>query len=136
MSTQYRHPVQKMSLGFPGGAIEDGQTPTSAAIRELLEETGYQAKKLIDLGSFMPDIGIQSDIGRVFVALNPTKVAEPTQQTEEETTIPTIKTIKEIKQLIREGEVRDGWSLGPFSIFLLWLEKNAKKKTEHGEKNS
>lgn len=123
MTTQYRHPVQKMALGFAGGSIEAGQTAEAAARRELLEETGYQAEKFIDLGEFMPDIGIQSDIGRVFVALDPVKIAEPTQHTDEETTVPEIKTVKEVKELIRKGEMRDGWSMGPFLVFLLWLEK-------------
>lgn len=128
MTTQYRHPVQKVALGFAGGAIEDGQTAREAAERELLEETGYQAEKFIDLGEFMPDIGIQSDIGRVLVALDPVKVAEPTQNTAEETTLPTIKTIAEVKELVRTGQMRDGWSMGPFLVFLLWLEKKQQKK--------
>ena len=128
MTQQYRHPVQRIVFGFTGGAIEDGFTPEAAARKEMLEETGYQAEKFIDLGPFMPDIGIQSDVGRIFVAIDPVKVAEPTQQTDEETTIPTIKTVSEVKKLIRDGEIRDGWSLGPFSLFLLWHEQQGKKK--------
>jgi len=127
MTQQYRHPVHKIALGFPGGAIEDGFTPEAAGRKEMLEETGYQAKKLIDLGPFMPDIGIQSDIGRIFLAIDPVKVAEPTQNTDEETTIPIIKTVNEIKQLIDDGQIRDGWSLGPLLLFLLWRESQKLK---------
>jgi mutator protein MutT len=35
---------------FPGGALEDGETPVEAAVRELHEETGVR----IDAGSLVP----------------------------------------------------------------------------------
>lgn len=131
MISQYRHPVHKIALGFIGGAIESDQTAEQAGRRELLEETGYQAEEFIDLGPFQPDIGIQSDVGRIFVALNPHQVGKPTQNTDEETTIPTTKTVDEVKTLIEQGEIRDGWSLGPFMVFLIWREKQQGLK-KHG----
>ncbi len=36
---------------FPGGAIEPGETPEVAAIRETLEETGYQVTLTSDVFS-------------------------------------------------------------------------------------
>jgi hypothetical protein len=69
----------------------------------------------------------------VFVALDPHRVSKPTQHTDEETTIPTIKKIDAVKALVRAGKMRDGWSIGPFSIFLLWLEKQA-IVNKHGKK--
>jgi len=38
--------------GFPGGKIEDGETPVAAAIRETKEETNIDVPEAKDLGRF------------------------------------------------------------------------------------
>lgn len=38
---QFRAPVDKISVEFPAGLIDGGETPEQAALRELAEETGY-----------------------------------------------------------------------------------------------
>jgi 8-oxo-dGTP pyrophosphatase MutT (NUDIX family) len=39
---QFRYPINMYSIEFPAGLIDDGETPESTAVRELLEETGYE----------------------------------------------------------------------------------------------
>jgi len=49
----YRPPVDKFVLEIPGGLIDMGETPEEAAFRELKEETGYTASRVItQLSSF------------------------------------------------------------------------------------
>jgi 8-oxo-dGTP pyrophosphatase MutT (NUDIX family) len=38
---QYRPPMDGFVLEFPAGLVDPGETPEQAAVRELLEETGY-----------------------------------------------------------------------------------------------
>jgi ADP-ribose pyrophosphatase len=52
LTKQYRHPLKKVVYDIPGGAIEAGETPSQAALRELEEETGYTAEKLEWIGRF------------------------------------------------------------------------------------
>ncbi|KAK0502956.1 NUDIX hydrolase domain-like protein, partial [Armillaria luteobubalina] len=48
---QYRPPVDAHIIELPAGLIDEGETPESAAIRELEEETGYKADKVIESSS-------------------------------------------------------------------------------------
>lgn len=41
MVHQYRYPLKQIILEFPGGSIDDDETPLDAAKRELAEETGF-----------------------------------------------------------------------------------------------
>lgn len=41
INKEFRYPIHDYEWGFPAGLIDDGETATQAAIRELKEETGY-----------------------------------------------------------------------------------------------
>jgi 8-oxo-dGTP pyrophosphatase MutT (NUDIX family) len=68
MVRQWRHGALELSLEFPGGVIEEGESPGAAAERELLEETGYRAGRLVKLGEFSPNPAIMSNRVFFFIA--------------------------------------------------------------------
>jgi len=45
MVEQYRHGMQRVTLEFPAGVLDQGEDPVGGAIRELAEETGYHAER-------------------------------------------------------------------------------------------
>jgi len=53
---------------LPAGAIEPGVSPLDCAIRELAEETGYQARTWQKLAEFYPSPGVLSERTHLFVA--------------------------------------------------------------------
>lgn len=52
----------------PAGYVEDGEKASEAAERELLEETGFKAKELIQLREYYCDMGSFAGITSSFIA--------------------------------------------------------------------
>jgi ADP-ribose pyrophosphatase YjhB (NUDIX family) len=68
---QYRHAIKRSVLEIPCGAVEPSdKTPMAAARRELLEETGYTAKRLIKLCRLSPNPATHSNTTHCFIALD------------------------------------------------------------------
>ena len=61
---QYRVPLERWCIELPAGLVGDdvdGEEAEVAAIRELEEETGYRAGRMVDLGRFYASPGMSSE---------------------------------------------------------------------------
>lgn len=118
MIRQYRHGSREVTLEIPGGLVDPGDTPENAAARELLEETGYQAEKVAEIGVSSPNPAIFNNRCYTFVARNVTKVRDSMpDQTEdiEAVLIPLI----DIPELIRRGKIDHAIVISAFYWFFL-----------------
>ena len=70
---QFRYPVQQVLLEAPAGKLEPGEDPVPAAERELGEETGFTAGKLIPLGAYYPSPGFSTECLHLYLALELTR---------------------------------------------------------------
>jgi ADP-ribose pyrophosphatase len=73
---QYRPAVDRTTLELPSGLVDDDESPETAARRELLEETGYEAAEVELLGALFPDAGRLANRIWCFVARNLRHVIE------------------------------------------------------------
>lgn len=65
---QYRHGTEEVGLEFPAGAVDPGEAAAAAAARELLEETGYQAELIQEIGAVSPNPAFMTNKTYTFVA--------------------------------------------------------------------
>ena len=65
-----------VGIGFPAGYIEKGENPEEAARRELLEEVGYEASKMIELASYYQDEGCCRGYNHIYLALGCKKISK------------------------------------------------------------
>jgi 8-oxo-dGTP pyrophosphatase MutT (NUDIX family) len=94
---------------IPAGAIEPDETPAAAAVRETIEETGWEPTGLRALTQYHPTNGLSDQTFHVFMAAGATHVGEPTDAGEAERIewVP----VPELRRLVAGGEMLDGLSL-------------------------
>jgi ADP-ribose pyrophosphatase len=125
----YRHLVDSVQLEAPSGYIEDGESPDQAAKRELEEETGYEAKKIVSLGYYTLDYTMFEQKGNVFAAYdlvdNNTAEGKSKKQSlgKMEKIETDIVTIDGIKQLLSEGKILNAASIVAFHKALDFHER-------------
>ena len=76
MVRQFRSPFEKILLEVPAGKIEIGEDPKVCAVRELHEETGFEASEVIDLGKMICSPGYDSEIIYLYAARGLTFIGE------------------------------------------------------------
>jgi len=103
---QYRLPAEKYLWELPAGRMDEGETPLEAAKRELVEETGYRARKWKKLVSFLASPGYVAERMTIFLARD-LQAGDAKPMDDERIEIRWFGR-KELGQMIKDGKILDG----------------------------
>lgn len=118
MVRQYRHGSGEVTLEIPGGLVDDQDTPRQAAARELLEETGYRAKKWSKIGCVNPNPALFQNRCYTYLAQDIRKVADLKPDQTEDIEVVLVP-LSEIPGLIRKGRIDHSIVITAFTHYFL-----------------
>lgn len=116
---QYRHPAAQELLELPAGTLEPNEPPEACAHREIREETGQAAGKMIKLGEFFLAPGYSTEYMHVFLATQLRHDPLPGDQDEffRVEALP----VDEVFQMVERGEIQDAKTLATLMLARRWL---------------
>jgi len=128
---QYRGPIDSYIYELPAGTLESNERPELCAKREVIEETGYKAGKIVRLGMIIPVPGYSTEKIYIFKAENLTRVgayghtplhgAKPNTLGMPDEVIKAIVVTKpQVRRMFKQGKIIDAKTICAFA-FCGWL---------------
>ena len=116
---QYRHATRQKLWELVAGRIDAGETPKRAAARELIEETGYRAKRFRLFLEMFPTPGFLEE--KMYLLLAEGLSAGEAEPEEDEKIVSRAYNRAELKEMIRKGKLRDAKSIAGILFYLRFL---------------
>lgn len=101
---QYRHGLDLVTLEVPGGMVDAGEDPATAAARELAEETGYTGKEPVRLGLVHPNPAIQTNSCTTWLIDGAVRTREPEPDEGEHLNVALVR-LDDIDEHVRRGSI-------------------------------
>jgi 8-oxo-dGTP pyrophosphatase MutT (NUDIX family) len=84
---QFRQGSASVTLEIPGGLVDAGEDPATAAARELEEETGYRPASVRKIGAVNPNPALFANTVHTYLAEGCVKVGDVKNDSAEETVV-------------------------------------------------
>lgn len=103
---QYRYAFQTVLEEIPAGKLERGEDPLVCAVRELGEETGFTAGRIVPLGAYHSSPGFSSERLYIYLALD---LSSGEAHPDEGEFLDLVKLpFSELLSMVKRGEISDG----------------------------
>lgn len=114
MVRQFRYALGRETIEIPAGKVDPGEKPDECVIRELKEETGYEARRVERLYTYAPAIGYSNELIHIFSGYDLQRI----QKTIDEREIASVERIPlgRVKAMVKEGRIQDGKTLLALSL--------------------
>jgi ADP-ribose pyrophosphatase len=122
LERQYRHAAGQRMWELPAGSLEPGEEKLPAAKRELLEETGYTARKWERALSFYVSPGFVSETMQIFLARG-LKKGQAQPEDDERIAVRFFPLAQAVRMAV-SGKIVDAKTIAG----LLWLEKKLRRR--------
>lgn len=106
---QFRYALGRSVLEMPAGRIEPGEDLETCARRELVEETGFEARNWQHLGTIHPCLGYSDERIEIFLARELTEVGA--RPDEDEFLQILSMDLWALEEAVRAGEITDAKTL-------------------------
>jgi ADP-ribose pyrophosphatase len=115
-----RQSINKTLVELPAGTLEKGESPINGAGRELQEETGYLAQRLIAMNSFYASPGVLTEKLYAFSAIGLTETHTALDEGEQIELVPT--RYLAALEMIKTGEIEDGKTIATLLSYALMFK--------------
>ena len=115
LEKQYRHAAGQILIELPAGSRDPGEPPLAAAKREMIEETGYRAKKWTRLVEYFASPGFLGESMQIYLARD-LRQGPSALEADEHLEVFRMK-LSEIMALIAAGKIKDGKTLIGLSLY-------------------
>ncbi len=115
LERQYRHAAGQYLIELPAGSRNPNEPPLAAAKRELIEETGYRAKKWTMLLRYFASPGFLGEWMQIYLARD-IRPGAATPELDEQIEIVRMP-LSQIMQMIDAGKIHDGKTIVGLSLY-------------------